>query len=223
MSEVSAARVDKPAGFVRGLGLLDSTTIVAGSMIGSGIFIVSADISRQVGSPGWLLVVWLVTGGFNVGGGGRDGGLAAVMAKAGGPDVYLREGFLPLWGVLYGWTCVLVLLNGNNCRGGGWLCQILRAVVARNLREQVPDRAHPDLFGLCGVAVDRAACGSADDCVSDVDEHTWLAAGQACSEYFYSCKDWCISRTDRPWSVDRVEPRCGCCQLWQLLDSAGQL
>src|SRR5215813_3339204 len=113
MSEVSAARVGKPAGFVRGLGLLDSTTIVAGSMIGSGIFIVSADISRQVGSPGWLLVVWLVTGVLTVVGALSYGELAAMMPRAGGQYVYLREAFSPLWGFLYGWTLFLVIQTGT--------------------------------------------------------------------------------------------------------------
>src|SRR6516165_9765090 len=86
--------------FVQGLGLLDSTMIVAGSMIGSGIFIVSADISRQVGSPGWLLMVWLVTGLLTVVGALSYGELAAMMPKAGGQYVYLRESFSPLWGFL---------------------------------------------------------------------------------------------------------------------------
>lgn len=96
-------------GFIRGLGLLDSTMIVAGSMIGSGIFIVSADISRQVGSPGWLLVVWLVTGFLTVVGALSYGELAAMMPKAGGQYVYLREAYSPLWGFLYGWTLFLVI------------------------------------------------------------------------------------------------------------------
>jgi APA family basic amino acid/polyamine antiporter len=96
-------------GFVRGLGLLDSTMIVAGSMIGSGIFIVSADISRQVGSPGWLLVVWLVTGLLTMIGALSYGELAAMMPKAGGQYVYLREAYSPFWGFLYGWTLFLVI------------------------------------------------------------------------------------------------------------------
>ncbi len=96
-------------GFVRGLGLLDSTMIVAGSMIGSGIFIVSADISRQVGSPGWLLIVWIVTGLLTVGAALSYGELAAMMPRAGGMYVYLKEAFSPLWGFLYGWTHFLVI------------------------------------------------------------------------------------------------------------------
>ncbi|MGB8510291.1 MAG: amino acid permease [Pyrinomonadaceae bacterium] len=104
---------DKGTGFIRGLGLLDSTMIVAGSMIGSGIFIVSADIARQVGSPGWLLVVWLVTGLLTLMAALSYGELAAMMPKAGGQYVYLREAFSPLWGFLYGWTLFLVIQTGT--------------------------------------------------------------------------------------------------------------
>jgi APA family basic amino acid/polyamine antiporter len=99
--------------FLRGLGLLDSTMLVAGSMIGSGIFIVSADIARQVGSAGWLLAVWLVTGGLTVSAALSYGELAAMMPRAGGQYVYLREAYSPLWGFLYGWTLFLVIQTGT--------------------------------------------------------------------------------------------------------------
>src|SRR4051812_41634780 len=99
--------------FIQGLGLLDSTMLVAGSMIGSGIFIVSAIIARQVGAPGWLLVVWLVTGVLTVMAALSYGELAAMMPKAGGQYVYLREAFSPLWGFLYGWTLFLVIQSGT--------------------------------------------------------------------------------------------------------------
>jgi len=87
--------------------------IVAGSMIGSGIFIVSADIARQVGSPGWLMVVWIVTGFLTVTGALSYGELAAMMPKAGGQYVYLRESFGPLWGFLFGWTLFAVIQTGT--------------------------------------------------------------------------------------------------------------
>jgi basic amino acid/polyamine antiporter, APA family len=93
--------------------LLDSTMLVAGSMIGSGIFIVSAIIAKQVGSPGWLLVVWLVTGVLTLMAALSYGELAAMMPKAGGQYVYLREAFSPLWGFLYGWTLFLVIQTGT--------------------------------------------------------------------------------------------------------------
>src|SRR5205823_13838517 len=99
--------------FVRGLGLLDSTMLVAGSMIGSGIFIVSAIIARQVGSPGWLLVVWIVTGLLTLMAALSYGELAAMMPRAGGQYVYLREAYSPPWGLLYGWTLFLVIQTGT--------------------------------------------------------------------------------------------------------------
>src|SRR5947209_16328021 len=99
--------------FVRGLGLLDSTMLVAGSMIGSGIFIVSSIIARQVGAPGWLLVVCIVTGFLTLTAALSYGELAAMMPKAGGQYVYLREAFSPLWGFLYGWTLFLVIQTGT--------------------------------------------------------------------------------------------------------------
>jgi APA family basic amino acid/polyamine antiporter len=106
-------RIDGNGGFVRGLGLLDSTMIVAGSMIGSGIFIVSADIARQTGAPGWLLVVWLITGFLTLAAALAYGELAAMMPKAGGQYVYLREAYSPLVGFLYGWTFFLVIQTGT--------------------------------------------------------------------------------------------------------------
>jgi len=100
-------------GFVRGLGLVDSTMIVAGSMIGSGIFIVSADIARQTGSPGGLLLTWVITGLLTIFAALSYGELAAMMPKAGGQYVYLRESYSPLWGFLYGWTLFLVIQTGT--------------------------------------------------------------------------------------------------------------
>src|SRR3954447_1109841 len=112
-TEVAELEQQSKEGFIRGLGLLDSTMIVAGSMIGSGIFIVSADIARQVGSPGWLLVVWIITGLLTLMAALSYGELAAMMPKAGGQYVYLREAFSPLWGFLYGWTLFLVIQTGT--------------------------------------------------------------------------------------------------------------
>ncbi len=113
MAEAAVVAEDKSRGFIRGLGLLDSTMIVAGSMIGSGIFIVSGGIAKQVGAPGWLLVVWVVTGLLTVMAALSYGELAAMMPRAGGQYVYLREAFSPLWGFLYGWTLFLVIQTGT--------------------------------------------------------------------------------------------------------------
>jgi len=97
----------------RSLGLFDSTMLVTGSMIGSGIFIVSAEMSRNVGSPGWLLASWLITGILTVAAALSYGELAAMMPKAGGQYVYLREAFSPMWGFLYGWTLFGVIQTGT--------------------------------------------------------------------------------------------------------------
>jgi basic amino acid/polyamine antiporter, APA family len=113
MAQAAALATDKATGFVRGLGLLDSTMIVAGSMIGSGIFIVSADIARQVGSAGWLILVWVVTGLLTIAAALSYGELAGMMPQAGGQYVYLREAYSPLWGFLYGWTMFLVIQTGT--------------------------------------------------------------------------------------------------------------
>ncbi len=110
MNMVSAPKEEK---FIRGLGLLDSTMIVAGSMIGSGIFIVSADIARQVGSPGWLLVVWIITGALTLIAALSFGELAAMLPRAGGQYVYLREAFGPQSAFLYGWALFLVIQTGT--------------------------------------------------------------------------------------------------------------
>jgi APA family basic amino acid/polyamine antiporter len=99
--------------FNRGLGLYDSTMVVVGSMIGSGIFIVSAEMGRTIGSPGWLLGAWVLTGVLTVVGALSYGELAAMMPRAGGQYVYLREAFSPLWGFLYGWTLFLVIQTGT--------------------------------------------------------------------------------------------------------------
>src|SRR6476660_831209 len=113
MANSTATATTLDTEFNRGLGLYDSTMVVVGSMIGSGIFIVSADMAREIGSPGWLLAAWLLTGVLTVVGGLSYGELAAMMPRAGGQYVYLREAFSPLWGFLYGWTLFLVIQTGT--------------------------------------------------------------------------------------------------------------
>ncbi len=99
--------------FKRGLGLLDSTMIVMGSMIGSGIFIVSADIARTVGSPGYLLLVWIIAGVMTVMAALSYGELAGMMPHVGGQYAYLREAYNPFIAFLYGWTLFLVIQTGT--------------------------------------------------------------------------------------------------------------
>ncbi|HAM09731.1 MAG: amino acid transporter [Bacteroidetes bacterium GWE2_41_25] len=93
--------------------LFDGVSIVAGAMIGSGIFIVSADIARNVGSPGWLMMVWIISGVITIIGALSYGELAAMMPSVGGQYVYLRESYHPLIGFLFGWTTFLVIQCGS--------------------------------------------------------------------------------------------------------------
>ena len=113
MTSTTTRSTELDGEFTRGLGLFDATAVVVGSMIGSGIFIVSADMARNLGSPGWLLVAWAITGVLTVTGALAYGELAAMMPRAGGQYVYLREAYSPLWGFLYGWTLFLVIQTGT--------------------------------------------------------------------------------------------------------------
>src|SRR5271169_4296613 len=103
----------EPRQLNRSLGLFDSTMIVAGSMIGSGIFIVAAEMARETGAAGWLLLAWLIAGVLTLAAALSYGELAAMMPRAGGQYVYLREAYSPLWGFLYGWTLFLVIQTGT--------------------------------------------------------------------------------------------------------------
>lgn len=105
--------IQEDKSFKRSLGLLDATMIVAGSMIGSGIFIVSADITRNVGSAGWLIFVWLITGFMTITAALSYGELSGMFPKAGGQYVYLRESYNPLIGFLYGWSFFAVIQTGT--------------------------------------------------------------------------------------------------------------
>jgi len=99
--------------FVRGINLTSAISLVVGSMIGSGIFIVSADIGRQTGAAGLILVVWATTALVTVMGALTQTELVGMYPKAGGQYVFLREGLGPLWGFLYGWTLLLVIQTGT--------------------------------------------------------------------------------------------------------------
>ncbi len=110
---ISQTTAKNGPGFVRAIGLFDGTMIVVGSMIGSGIFIVAAAISRQTGSAGGLLLTWILTGLLTISAALSYGELAAMFPHAGGQYVYLREAYSPLWGFLYGWTLFLVIQTGT--------------------------------------------------------------------------------------------------------------
>jgi APA family basic amino acid/polyamine antiporter len=110
---VNTATPSREGHFVQDLGLISATTIVMGGMIGSGIFIVSADIARLVNSPALLLGAWIITGIMTITAALAYGELAAMMPHAGGQYLYLRKALGPLWGFLYGWTLFLVIQTGT--------------------------------------------------------------------------------------------------------------
>src|SRR5678809_1357703 len=110
---MSEAASNSSANLVRGLGLLDASMIVVGSMIGSGIFITSAESARLVGSPGWLLVAWALAGVLTITGALCCAELAAMMPRAGGQYVFLREAYGPASGFLFGWSLLLVIQTGT--------------------------------------------------------------------------------------------------------------
>src|SRR4029079_13829336 len=109
MAEKIVSEPQHATSFKQSLGLLDGTMIVAGSLIGSGIFIVSADITRNVGSAGWLIAVWLITGFMTISAAVSYDELSGMYTKAGGQYVYLKEAFNPLAGFLYGWSFFAVI------------------------------------------------------------------------------------------------------------------
>jgi len=120
---------DQTTAFKPTLGLFDSTMIVAGSMIGSGIFIVSADITRNVGSAGWLIAVWLITGFMTLTAALSYGELSAMFPKAGGQYVYLKEAFNPLAGFLYGWSFFSVIQTATIAAVGVAFSKFLAYIV----------------------------------------------------------------------------------------------
>jgi basic amino acid/polyamine antiporter, APA family len=112
MSQPSTDR-KSDQGFVRGLNLFDATMVVVGVMIGSGVFIVAADMSRVIDSAGWMLMAWVITGILTIFAALSYGELASMMPHAGGMYIYLREAFSPLWGFLYGWTFFTIIQTGT--------------------------------------------------------------------------------------------------------------
>ena len=185
-STATAAALDTE--FTRGLGLYDSTMVVVGSMIGSGIFIVSADMARTVGGAGWLLVAWLLTGALTIVGALSYGELAAMMPRAGGQYVYLREAFSPLWGFLYGWTLFLVIQTGTIAAVAVGFARYFGVLVAVDRRGSLPDPAAPPLDRLRAVAVDDATGRRPDDRAAHLDQHAGLEYGRIVQNVFTTAK-----------------------------------
>ena len=176
-------------------------------MIGSGIFIVSSIIARQVGSPGWLLVVWIVTGLLTLTAALSYGELAAMMPKAGGQYVYLREAFSPLWGFLYGWTLFLVIQTGTIAAvavGFARYSGVLLPWVSESNYIISPIR-----FGGYALSLSTAQLvGAGAHWISDIHEHARVGNRQAYPKCFYDCKNWRAARANRARNHNRVEVRC---------------
>lgn len=128
---------DHNGGFKQSLGLFDATMIVAGSMIGSGIFIVSADITRNVGSAGWLILVWVITGFMTITAAVSYGELSGMFPKAGGQYVYLKEAYNPLAGFLYGWSFFMIIQTATIAAVGVAFSKFLAYIIPQVSEELV--------------------------------------------------------------------------------------
>ena len=155
----------KPREFARGLGLFDSVMVVVGAMIGSGIFIVPAEMARQIGSAGWLLVAWGVAGMLTIAGALCYGELSAMMPQAGGMYVYLREAYSPLWGFLYGWTLFSVIETGTIAAVAVAFARFSGVLWPLISEEKYLIAPHPPLKPLCPVTFNRAIACDWSDCV----------------------------------------------------------
>ena len=217
-----AVRVEEEVntGFVRGLGLWDSTMIVAGSMIGSGIFLVAADIARTVGSAGLIIAVWLVTGLLTIAGALAYGELASMMPRSGGVYVYLKEAFSPLLGFLYGWTLFAVIQSGS--------LAAVAVAFAKYLGVLVPG-VSPTSYVIepINISHDYALSLSTQQLIAIIDaggsdcyQHTRASTGKDYSERIHFGQDSGRDPVNPVLLRRRVECGRGCAQFRRSLDSS---
>lgn len=202
--------------FTRGLGLYDSTMVVIGSMVGSGIFIVSADMSRTIGSPGWMLAAWVLTGLLTISGALSYGELAAMMPRAGGQYVYLREAFSPLWGFLYGWTLFMVIQTGTVAAVAVAFARLRARAVG--VRRALPRGARASQHRLCALAVDGATHRHRAHCAAHLVEHAGLEYGRRIQNVFTTAKGGALAALILAglfagWNADAVADNFG--RLWE--------
>ena len=192
-TENPAATHDAPK-MVQTLGLFSSTAIVTGSMIGSGIFLVDADIARGADSPALVLGAWVVTAVLTLIGALSYGELAAMMPKAGGQYVYLRESLGPLWGFLYGWTLFLVIQTGTIaavCVAFGKFLGVFFPSVSTthwlwHIAHVPPIAVGPMVLGNMDIGVNTAnLAGIVIVILSGLREHVWRAAGRDDPEHLH--------------------------------------
>ena len=218
----AGAAATTESGFVRSMGLFDSTTMVVGSMIGSGIFIVSADIARQTGSAGGLLLAWIITGVLTIAAALSYGELAAMMPKAGGQYVYLRESYSPLWGFLYGWTLFLVIQTGTIAAVAVAFARYL-GVLAPSISPVAWIVPPIDLSAKYALSLSWQQFVAILLIVFlDRGQYPRAASGQTHPEYFHLGQDAGARGADRPGRVHRAQRRCRRRQFLRSLGRAGR-
>ncbi len=189
-------------------------------MIGSGIFIVPADIARQVGSAGWLLMVWVVTGLLTIAAALSYGELAAMMPKAGGQYVYLREAYSPLWGFLYGWTLFLVIQTGTIAAVAVGFARFLGVLFPAISPTAwiIPPIDLSDSYAL-SLSMQQLV-GDPADRLPDLAEHPRHPARQADPEHLHLGQDPVADRPDPAGHPGGAQRRGDRGQLRRLLDAA---
>ena len=160
--------------------------IVAGSMIGSGIFIVAGEMAREVGSAGWLLLAWIIAGVLTLAAALSYGELAAMMPHAGGQYVYLREAYSPLWGFLYGWTLFLVIQTGTIAASSVGFSRYLGVLWPQIAENNYIIRPHSYPAQLCALAFYRSTGCADGHFVSDLGQYERPQVWQGRTKRFHN-------------------------------------
>ena len=199
-------KADDSKSLVRGLTQLDATTIVVGSMIGSGIFIVSSESARLLGAPGWLLLAWLLAGTITITGAICFSELAAMMPRAGGPYVFLTEAYGRPIGFLYGWSQFLIVQSGTIAAVAVAFANFTGILFPVALFDELHYRT-----GHFRLVRDRtlhlAASRHRQHRPSDVHKHAGTAARKMDPKQLYTDKNGCTFGPDHNWPAVRMEFR----------------
>lgn len=185
------------SGLVRALGPVDATMIVIGSMIGSGIFITSAESARLSGTPGWLLLAWAIAGLLAITGALCCSELATMMPRAGGVYVFFGEAYGPAMGFLYGWTLFLVIQTGTIAAVAIAFAKFLGVFVSAVLPDSYLFTKQPVSLGrrIRDQPFDSAGGSACVDRAPDLDKYARAQARHTRTKCFYVCKDssagWC--------------------------------
>ncbi len=196
-------RSAKAGALHRDLGVLDATMLVMGAMIGSGIFITSAESARLVGAPGWLLVAWALAGLMTISGALASAELAAMMPRAGGQYVFLRVAYGPMFGFLFGWSMFLVVQTGTIAAVSVAFAKFLGVFWPVDLRRREPVLPADRPGALCHQPFHPAARRPGPDRGPDLHQHPGSPARGAHPEHVHLRQD---GRPDRP---DRHRPDAG--------------